>query len=394
MDMRMRIALLSCESRHSIAVGGLAEHVTELAGALRRRGHEVHLFTRIGAGQSSYQCIEGVHYHRCPNEPHADFLTDNHRMCDSLVWHLAETEGFLGRPFDIVHGHDWLTVRALVQAKNTHGRPLVMTMHSTEYGRCGNRLFDGPSRRIREIEWEGTCLADRVICVSKALQAEVHWLYTVPPDKMVAIYNGIDVRRFDTQVDGRSVRRKYTIPQNHALVLFAGRMTRQKGPDLLVEAAPDVLREHPRTQFVFAGDGDLRGGLENRTAKLGISARTRFVGYRNGNDLVNLFKSANLVCVPSRNEPFGIVILEAWGARKPVVATRSGGPSEFVRHKETGMMVSDGREAISAGVGALLGDPNDGKRIGRNGRREAESQFSWDSIGSATEQVYRSAIGA
>ncbi len=127
----MRIALLAWESKHSIAIGGLAEHVTELGDALTRRGHEIHVFTRVGEGQSTYDLIDDVHYHRCPFESHPDLLTDNDRMCDSFVWHLAETESKMQAPFDIVHGHDWLSVRALSQAKNRHRRPAVMTIPSS-----------------------------------------------------------------------------------------------------------------------------------------------------------------------------------------------------------------------------------------------------------------------
>jgi|GEM_PF-2418165 len=388
----MRIALLSWESKHSIAVGGLAEHVTELASALHGRGHEVHVFTRIGARQSTYDCVEGVHYHRCPAQPHPDFLVENQRMCDSFVWHLAQTESYLNAPFDIVHGHDWLSVRAMVRVKNDHDRHVVMTMHSTEYGRCGNQLWEGPSRRIREIEWEGAYVAECVICVSKSLQKEVQGLYSVPADKMDAIYNGVDVKRFDTKINGGSARRAHTIGARDPFVLFAGRMTWQKGPDLLMEALPDVLEDHPRAKFVFAGDGDLRDGLVHRAAALGVAEATRFVGHRSGRELVNLFKSADVVCVPSRNEPFGIVILEAWSARKPVVTTRNGGPGEFVTHQNTGLTVSDNEKSIGWGVGAVLADKTNGRRMGRNGRREAESRFSWDTVAAATERVYESVL--
>jgi len=389
----MRIALLSWESKHSVAVGGLAEHVTELSAALTRLGHEIHLFTRIALGQSGYENIAGVHYHRCPYESHADFLADNQRMCDSFVWHLAETECFLGAPFDLIHGHDWLVVRALEQAKHRHGRPLVMTFHSTEYGRCGNQLYEGASRRIRDLEWLGSYLAGRVICVSKSLLGEVQRLYGVPGDKMSAIYNGIDVRRFDKRVNKKATRKRFNVGVEDPMVLFAGRMTWQKGPDLLMEAMPDLLCEHPETKFVFAGEGDMRGPLEERAKRLGISRSARFVGKRGGRELVGLFKSADLVCVPSRNEPFGIVILEAWGAKKPVVATRNGGPAEFVTHEHTGLTVADRAESIRWGVDRVLSDKPAGVRLGLNGRKEAESYFSWDLIAEQTEGVYLGVLG-
>lgn len=392
MTAPMRIAFLSWESKHSIAVGGMAEHVTELAAALHQRGHEIHVFTRIGPKQAGYDCIDGVHYHRCPYETHPDFLIDNERMCNSFVWHLAETESYLKGPFDIVHGHDWLSVRAMTQAKNHHGRPVVMTMHSTEFGRCGNQLCEGQSRRIREIEWLGSYVAEGLVCVSGALRQEVQNLYSVPTDKTHVIYNGVDVKRFDSRIDSRSIRRQHDIGLDDPIVLFAGRLTWQKGPDILVEALPDLVRQHPKTKFVFAGEGDLRSKMERRIAALDIAPATRFVGHRNGRELVGLFKSADVVCVPSRNEPFGIVILEAWSARKPVVATRNGGPAEFVAHEDTGLIVSADHGSIGRGIGVLLANKTMGRRMGRNGRREAETAFTWDTIAATTEGVYRSIL--
>ena len=388
----MRVALLSWESKHSIAVGGLAEHVTELAAALQKRGHDVHLFTRLGPGQSGYEEVGGVHYHRCPYKPDADFMIDNKRMCDAFAWHLAETASFIGSPFDVVHGHDWLSVRAIAQIKERHQRPVVLTVHSTEYGRCGNQLHEGQSRRIREVEWEGTYLAERVICVSRALRNEVRRLYSVPADKMHVVYNGVDVKRFDQRINTRTSRRSYDIAADDPFVLFAGRMTWQKGPDLLVDALPGVLVRHPRAKFVFAGEGDMRDDLEKRATALGVAPATRFVGYRAGSELIGLFKSADLVCVPSRNEPFGIVILEAWSARKPVVTTRNGGPGEFVCHDATGFTVSDEPDSIGHGLETVLADKTNGRRMGRNGRKEAEARFTWEIVAAETENVYQSLL--
>jgi glycosyltransferase involved in cell wall biosynthesis len=389
----LRIALLSWESRYSIAIGGLAAHVSELASALSHRGHEVHVFTRMGPGQSGHDRVGGVHYHRCPYPGHPDFMADNERMCRSFIWHLGEIEAQLDGPFDIVHGHDWLTVKAQAQARDQRGAPIVLTMHSTEFGRCGNRFYEGLSRCIREVESEGTThVADRVICVSRALREEVRRLYEVPAEKTHVIYNGVDVCRFDTEVNIASVRSRHEVGAEDPLVLFAGRLSWQKGPDLLVDALPGVLSRHPQAKFVFAGAGHMRGQLEERVAAVGVEPATRFVGHRDGNELVGLFKGADLVCVPSRNEPFGIVILEAWSAARPVVATRLGGPAEFVRHEDTGLTVGDNVGSIGWGVSRLLANEAEGRRMGRNGRREAETRFSWDTVAAATEKVYRSVL--
>lgn len=388
----MRVALLSWETKQSIAIGGVAVHVTELAWALARRGHDVHIFTRMGADQPRYSFDHGVHVHRCPFDLTPDFVAEIHNMCNSFVWHLGETEAFGGK-FDIVHGHDWLTVPALAQCKNDRDSQVVLTMHSTEFGRCGNQLWDGPSRQVRDVEWLGGYLAERVICVSRALRDEIGWLYQVPHDKTRVIYNGVNVTTYDGPTNVERTRAKYGIEQKDPVVLFAGRMAWQKGPDLLLEAMPGLLNYYPQAKFVFAGDGHMRWNLEVEANRRGIHHATRFVGHRSGADLVDLFRAADLVCVPSRNEPFGIVILEAWSARKPVVATRNGGPAEFVEHESNGLSIFDNQDSVGWGVGTALASPDKLHSMGSQGRRDAEVRFSWDVIAGATEQVYAELLG-
>lgn len=388
--MGKRIALLSWESMHSIAVGGLAAHITELASALHRRGDEVHLFTRMGHGQGRYSCIGGVHYHRCPFDPNTDFMTYVHRMGDAMFDRLRAAEDFYGQTFDIVHGHDWMAVPALARVKRDLGRPVAFTVHSTEYGRCGNQFHDGQARTIRDIEWYGTDLADRVVCVSRTLAEEVQRIYSTPTDKLAVVYNGVDVRRFDADVDVPAVRQNAGVKEDDDLVLFVGRMTWQKGPDLLLEAVPDVLRHRPSARFLFVGDGDMLPGLKGQAAAAGLFDSVRFLGSRSGNDLVGLFKSADVVCVPSRNEPFGIVVLEAWSATQPVVVTCNGGPREFVRDQETGWVIEPSRQSLSWALGTALCDKPNAGRIAANGRREAETRYSWDTIGGEVDKVYAS----
>ena len=134
----------------------------------------------------------------------------------------------------------------------------------------------------------------------------------------------------------------------------------------------------------------MRQSLQTRAADLGLFKSVRFAGHRRGAELIGLLKTADTVCVPSRNEPFGIVVLEAWKANKPVVVTRNGGPNEFVRDQETGFMVLADRESIAWGLGMALADATNARRIGLNGRSEVESRFSWETIAKGTEEVYGS----
>ena len=385
----MRIAFLAWESLHSVAVGGVAAHVTELAAALERRRHEVHAFVRLGEGQSTYERIDGVHYHRCPIQLDSDFVTETNNMGNSFAYFLGESEAFQAAPFDIVHAHDWLCAKALVQTKNDRGRRTVLTLHSTEYGRCGNNHHDGRSARIRAIEAEGAYCADRVITVSGVLADEVKWQYGVPDWKLRTVHNGINCSRFDGYIDPAACRGKYGIGPLDPMALYVGRMSTQKGPDLLLEAVPGILEHRGDAKIVFVGDGDMKPDLEHRARELGVSHAVRFLGaFPNGGELVDLYKSTDVVCVPSRNEPFGMVILEAWAAGKPVVVTENGGPRYFTSHGEDGFVVYANSPSICWGVNTIFGNFEHARWMGERGRVKAAYGFSWDAIVRQCEGVY------
>ncbi|NQU75579.1 MAG: glycosyltransferase family 4 protein [Planctomycetes bacterium] len=389
----MRIAMFSWETMHSIAVGGVAAHVSELSEALTRRGHEVHIFTRIGPGQDRYSLVDNCHYHRCPFELDSDFTAEINNMCNSFAWHMGETAARIGQ-FDVAHAHDWLAVKALVQARNQHNLAGVFTVHSTEFGRCGNQNHDGRSRIIRDMEWEGAYCSDLTIAVSGVVGREFRQLYNPPEDKVTPIYNAVHSNRFTGKIDVAWERAKYDVGCYDPMVLFAGRLVWQKGPDILLEAVPSVLAQNADIKFVFAGDGEMRAGLQARSHQLGVSHAVRFVGYRRGLDLVNLFKATDMVCVPSRNEPFGIIILEAWSAGKPVVVTHNGGPAEFVNHGRDGLKVYDHPDSVSWGIRELFGNFNHARAMGRAGKARVKKEFSWDRIAQQTEDVYVRAVAA
>jgi glycosyltransferase involved in cell wall biosynthesis len=380
----MRIALFSWESLRSIAVGGVAPHVTELAAALHRAGNEVHLFTRMGQGQIHYEVIDGVHYHRCPFDLNPNFITEMNNMCHSFAYHFFQTENASGT-FDIIHGHDWMTANALAEIRNARNKRTVFTLHSTEYGRCGNTFYEGQSREIRNLEWYGGFVADKIITTSETIKKEAKSIYHFEDWKLALIPNGVSVQKFSGFIDAWSVKRWHNVGVWDPVCLFVGRMVVQKGADLLLEAVPSILAEFPNAKFFFIGDGYMRSGLEHRAGKLGVQHACRFPGYVLDGDLVNFYKACDMVCIPSRNEPFGIVALEAWAAGKPIVVTHNG--FDYVWHDINGLKVYDNPNSIAWGVKSILSDLEKARWMGANGRRTAEN-FSWDNIARMTMGVY------
>ena len=383
----MRIALLSWESLHSIAVGGVGAHVTELAASLVKKGHHVHVFTRRRPDQLGHDLIEGVHYHRCLYTNHSNFIDDVNNMCRAFVDRVFEVEDFVGR-FDLIHAHDWLVANAMIWIKKGRGHPCILTIHSTEYARCGNVFAHGESVRVRDQERAGTYWADRVIAVSKATKEEIMWMYEVPDDKTSVIYNGVWPHRFDQPTDPGLDKQRYGIAPLDPTILFCGRLAWQKGPDLLVEAIPSVRAMHGDVRFIIAGDGEMRGALEARVRQLGIQDIVTFLGYRTGDELIHLFRLADAVCVPSRNEPFGIVVLEAWSAGKPVIVTQNGGPNEYVWHEVNGLKIFPNPNSVTWGINRVLSDFEWARWMGSNGRKAVEERFTWDVIAEQTLELY------
>jgi glycosyltransferase involved in cell wall biosynthesis len=390
----MKIALFSWESLHSIPVGGLAVHVTELAAGLQRMGNEVHVFTRIGPNQKIYEVIDGVHYHRCPFAFNSNFVYEmTNNMCKSMAYYFFESENF-GGSFDIIHGHDWHVVPALDEIKRARNKKVVFTLHSTQYGRDGNHFHDGAAKDILNTEWYGTYIADRVIVCSNTMKNEVMRLHRVPEWKMRVIPNGVWANRFDGFVDAwQDVKKYFGFDVYDPLITYVGRMTVQKGPDLLLEDVPDVFKYFPNTKFVFIGDGYMKSQLEKRARDLGVSNSVVFTGFIPDDWKTKIMKASECIVIPSRNEPFGIVVLEAWACYKPVLATHDTGAGELIWHNVTGYRVYQAPNSIAWGIKEILRNPEHARWMGKNGRYAAEKEFTWDKVAEKTLNVYKELVG-
>jgi glycosyltransferase involved in cell wall biosynthesis len=375
----MRIGFFSWETRDSVPVGGVAEVVTNLAQSLAGIGHEVHVFTRIGHGQQEHEVVNGVFEHRCVSPACEDFIEYMDHVCDSMVSCFHYVEGKYGK-FDILHGHDWHVVNALANIKQHKGYEFVWTCHSTEWGRNGNNRYENWfSARVRQREWLGSYLAKTVTTVSYTMKDELNREYQTPREKIRVVYNGVNASEFTGKIDPGKIKERYGIYPLEPVVLFMGRMCHQKGPDLLVEAIPEVVGFRNDTQFIFAGGGDdMINHVNGRAHYLRVDDNVHTLGYVNGNQKYDLFKSCDMVCIPSRNEPFGIITLEAWASAKPVVATDVGGPRELIENFYNGIKVYQQPESIAWGIKYLLGDPTGEsiRRMGENARRSVR-QFTW-----------------
>jgi glycosyltransferase involved in cell wall biosynthesis len=379
----LRVGMFAWESLHGIKVGGLAPHVSELSEALARKGHEVHVFTRRGA-YGPYDVVNGVHYQRVRNGRGGSIVNQMDSMCDSFLDRFRAVERLFGR-FDVLHAHDWHPVTAMTRLKKK-GRDFVLTYHSTELGRNGNRPGDSPeSREIAHREWLGGYEAKELIVTSRALMDEVQSIYKIPSYKLNLVPNGIFPKKMCRDVDPESIKKRYGFGPDSPLVLFVGRMKYQKGPDLLVKAVPQVLKKERHSRFIFAGDGDLRSACEQKARTMSVANACRFPGYVPDSDLVDLFNACDVLAVPSRNEPFGIVVLEAWDACKPAIGTDAVG---IIDNFVNGIKARPDPESIAWCISDVVGKPGALKWMGRQGKRLVDTLYDWNIVVGELLKVY------
>ncbi len=374
----LRIAYFCWESLHAVRLGGLAPAVTNLA-EIMARTHEVHFFTR---GPGPDQVIRGVTYHFY--QPEGGTITEYCAdMSRALMARFRELDD---PPFDIIHIHDWHFADAL---EDLEGRNTIFTFHSTEYGRNGGNFGEWPEfKEISGKEWQGGSLSGRVTTVSIDTKTEIMWLYGIPEEKISVVPNGIYPDSYRMPIDPGSVKKGYGIHPLAPLVLFIGRLVYQKGPDILVDAIPLILQKRWDVQFIIVGDGDMRQWLEDRCRTLPV----QFTGYISDPEHLRLLNACDLVVIPSRNEPFGLVLTEAWSAERCVVATDVGGLSENIDNFNDGIKVPVRADSIAWGIGYVLEDPVRIRSMGLAGRKKVVSHFNWEKIGSRMEEVYRALL--
>jgi len=382
---KIRIGMFTWESLYSIRVGGISPHVSELSDALAAKGHEVHLFTRDREDKD--EIINGVHYHKIACDQNGGIVEQMNRMCDAMYCRFLEVRENAGE-FDVLHGHDWHPVNVLCRIKAQFGLPFVLTFHSTEWGRNGNHHGDWwEAKEISHREWLGGYESSEIIITSTILKEEIKQIYKIPDYKLWEIPNGINVGKIKRQIDPGDVKKQYGIHPCLPVVLFTGRMSYQKGPDLLVEAAAKVLKKR-NAQFVLIGEGEMRAHCEYRAQKLGIGNSCNFLGYASDNTVIDWFNACDLVCVPSRNEPFGIVVLEAWDAKKPVVASDA---VALVENFKTGVITHKEPSSIAWGLNYVL-EGLGHNRMGEKGYDLIKKRYNWKIIAEKTLEVYKKII--
>jgi D-inositol-3-phosphate glycosyltransferase len=386
--------------------GGLNVYVVEVAKRLAERGTEVEIFTRAVSRDAPpvIELTPGVlvrHVTAGPFEE-LDKADIPAQICHFTFEVLRIEAAYAPGRYDLVHAHYWLSGQVGAVAKERWGVPLVQSMHTL--GKVKNAaLATGdsaePDTRIRG-EAEVIAAADRLVANTAGEARQLTGLYGADASRVETVHPGVDLSVFrpGRQADAR---RALGLPAGAVVLLFAGRMQPLKGPDILLRAVADMIRDDPglghRLAVVFVGgpsglgrnDPDM---VTQLAARLGISGVVRLEPPCPQPELAEWYRAATIVAVPSYSESFGLVALEAQACGTPVVAAAVGGLRTAVCHGESGILVDSHDPADYARVlRQLAASPRMLARMSAGAIGHA-SGFGWSAAVDGLLAVYTGAV--
>ena len=359
-------------------VGGVEEVVRQVANEYRKRGFGVIVITnRWPRSLPRFEVLDGIPIHRFAlRVPEGSLKARiNYRI----------THGFIRRKIiDIVRKHkaDVLHVHCVssngfyaLLARRKLMLPLVVTTHGERTMDAG-RIYQYSAfqnRVLRELLAE----ADHITACSRETLNDVERYWgTAFGSRATVVYSGIAPLDFENAAP-------YANPRPYLLGM--GRLVSQKGFDLLIEA---FSKSGLKIDLLIAGEGPEREALERLVSTLGMERRVRLVGRADRPTVVSLFGGCRFFVMPSRQEPMGIVNLEAMVLGKAVIAPRVGGVPEIVVENETGLLVPCGNvSALTQAMLRLDGDESLRLKLGAAGKARAQ-KFAWPEIAGQYLAIY------
>ena len=385
--------------------GGMNVYVVELAKRLATRGVEVDVFTRATTSElpPSVLAADGVLVRHITAGPF-EGLTKAELPGQLCVFARELLRAEAAQPvghYDAVHSHYWLSGQVGALARDRWGVPLIHSMHTMAKVK-NDALAEGdlpePEGRIIG-EQQVVAAADMLVANTDLEAKELINLYDADPGRVEVVHPGVDLEVFRPQ-DRSVARTALGLPQQASVLLFAGRLQPLKAPDVLLRAVATLLEQSPdlRSRLVVPIVGGPSGsGLDHPEAlaeladELGLDDVVRFVPPVGREELAQWCAAADLVAVPSYNESFGLVAVEAQATGTPVVAAAVGGLTTVVRDGVSGLLVEGhAPRDWAAALRRIVTDDELRSRLSVGALRHAR-EFSWDRTADRTLEVYRQA---
>jgi glycosyltransferase involved in cell wall biosynthesis len=377
----MKVAIISV---FKPSKGGISEHVYHLSRHLIKENIQVHIIARQVENAPLEEEVEGIYVHRYKYPDflikyHLTFLSNLFLICSCLstIRKIDQVENF-----DLIHGHYAYSDGFMAAIyKRIFKKCCVLTVHGNDLVKVydfksnfANILFNFFKTTIEKFTVR---TVDQIIFVSDSLKnTATSW--RTPLNKLNVIPNGVDEKYF-------------YVPRNPTsnLTLFTLRQHVDKnGLIFAIRAMKYVTDKYPDSHLFILGDGPLKQELMNETKALMLENNVSFEGYVTGDRFDLLFSSTRIMLVPSKDEGFGIVVLEGMAAGIPVIASNVGGIPEIITDHKNGILVPpQNPKMIADAVFELASNEELYDKISINGKSRAK-EFSWDKFAKETIDVY------
>jgi glycosyltransferase involved in cell wall biosynthesis len=396
------------------AWGGPETVVLETGKRLRAMGHDVSVLCPNVLADSNEETISGVPVQRVPyNYPYWFLKPDARAALDRRggnLFSFALLRRLLARPtLDIIHAHAANRLGGICRyAARRRGIPYVITVHSGDVTALTTMPSAGVSPTRGAIEW-GRLLglwvgarraltdAAAIICVGAQQQQALQQRF--PHKHVVFIPNGVEPRDF-ADGDGVGFRATYGIPENAWVVLTVGRIDPEKNQLCAVQAMAHLALQHPAAFLLLIGhvsDEAYARQVRAAATAAGLEGRCLIIpGLGSGSrTLRDAYHAANAFLLPSNDEPFGLVALEAWAAGLPVVASRVGGIPALIQDQVDGLLCdADDVEQFATALSLLIEHPQTAARLAHAGLNKARTQYDWGVIAQRLLQLYDDVLAA
>ncbi|HEX4721818.1 MAG TPA: D-inositol-3-phosphate glycosyltransferase [Pseudonocardiaceae bacterium] len=375
--------------------GGMNVYIEQTALRMARRGVAVEIFTRATSSELPpiVELAPGVLVRHVVAGPFEGLDKSElpAQLCAFTAAVLRAEAFHEPGHYDVVHSHYWLSGQVGWLARERWGVPLVHTAHTLAKVKNA-ALADGdtPEPRSRVIgEQQVVDESDRLVANTDVEAAQLVRLYEADPDRVLVVPPGVDLERFTPAGPAAraAARARFGLAPDAVVLAFAGRIQPLKAPDVLLAAAAEMVRRDPalaRRLVVLVVGGESGSGraqpaaLRDLAVRLGIGALVRFLPPMPADELAQAYRAADVVAVPSHNESFGLVALEAQACGTPVVAARVGGLPVAVADDVSGLLVPGHEPTRWADALAEVALRPDVRRRLAIGAVEHASRFSWE----------------
>ncbi len=376
-------------------IAGDGIHVHQISKELAKRGHEVTVFTHTytrpthaqGTGRITrrqQEIFDSVRVKRFRPIIQVSYFSFSSQLCAAI----------LKDDFDLVHIHRYFSLQSFpaMFVSKLKGIPVIFTPHSATT-REQKGVLATLVKKIFDCTFGRYLIRSPNLLIALTQDNIRDYLEVgAKADKMRLVPNGIDLEKFKQLPDPSKFEKKYKITGE--VVLFVGRLVKYKGVHYLLQIAPKILKEFPKTKFMIVGpDYGYKNELLKVVETLRLQESVVFTGAISDSELLEAYVAADVLTFPSIHEGFGLVLLEAMSCGKPIVTWKTSAMQYIVENQKSGFLVNPWNlEDFAQSILLLLSNQKLARKMGGKGRKTVEEKFEWKSVIDKLESVYQEVI--